>query len=184
MDSRANLFDKVGDYEAFERALDYASERVPTRILAYCLMPNHWHFVLWPQTDGELTDFLRRLTHTHAQRWHAHRHTAGTGHLYQGRCKSFPAQADDHLLTVIRYVERAKLVEKVERWHSGVMTTHCHAAANSSLIALACRLCGPLGPPRVVGRTRRSIIICHRLPNNSSEQVDHIAVISRPMAPA
>ena len=117
---RANLFDKVADYDAFERVLDYALERVPTRILAYCLMPNHWHFVLWPRKDGELTEFLRRVTHTHTQRWHAHRHTAGTGHLYQGRFKSFPVQADDHLLAVIRYVERnalrADLVNKAEHW--------------------------------------------------------------------
>ena len=50
-------------------------------------MPNHWHFVLWPARDGELMAFLRWLTHTHTQRWHAHYHTAGTGHLYQGRFK-------------------------------------------------------------------------------------------------
>ena len=83
-------------------------------------MPNHWHFVLWPREDGELTRFMRRLTHTHTQRWHAHRHTAGTGHLYQGRFKSFPVEQDDHLLTVIRYVERnalrADLVQHAEEW--------------------------------------------------------------------
>ena len=62
---------------AFERVVDYALERHPTRILAYCVMPNHWHFVLFPDKDGELTAFLRSLTQTHTQRWHAFRHTAG-----------------------------------------------------------------------------------------------------------
>ena len=79
-------------------------------------MPNHWHFVLWPREDGELTHFMRRLTHTHTQRWHAHRHTTRTGHLYQGRFKSFPVEQDDHLLTVIRYVERNAL--RAETWSS------------------------------------------------------------------
>jgi len=83
-------------------------------------MPNHWHLVLWPREDGELSEFLRWLTVTHTQRWHAHRHTAGTGPLYQGRFKSFPIQQDAHLLTVCRYVERnalrAGLVERAEAW--------------------------------------------------------------------
>ena len=117
---RLALFQKDGDYLAFERVLDKALALHPIRLLSYCLMPNHWHFVLWPERDGELTAFLRWLTHTHTQRWHAHYHTAGTGHLYQGRFKSFPVQEDDHLLTVLRYVERnplrAGLVRRAEAW--------------------------------------------------------------------
>jgi putative transposase len=100
-----------------------AFERVPIRVLDWCLMPNHWHFVLWPERDGQLTAFLRWLTLTHAQRWkHAHG-AVGHGHLYQGRFKSFPIQQDEHLLTVLRYVERnplrAKLVEKAQEWRWG-----------------------------------------------------------------
>ena len=83
-------------------------------------MPNHWHLVLWPREEGELTAFLRWLTHTHSMRWHAHYHTSGTGHLYQGRFKSFPVQTDEHFYTLVRYVERnalrAHLVERAEDW--------------------------------------------------------------------
>ena len=83
-------------------------------------MPNHWHMVFWPRADGELTAFVRWLTHTHTMRWHAHYHTAGTGHLYQGRFKSFPVQSDEHFLTVCRYVERnpvrAGLVAQPRSW--------------------------------------------------------------------
>ena len=114
------LFEKEADFEAFERCIEYAQEHDPTRVLAYCVMPNHWHFVLWPRKDGELTAFLRRLTHTHTQRWHAAHGSAGTGHLYQGRFKSFPVQRDEHLLKVIRYVERnplrAGLVKRARDW--------------------------------------------------------------------
>ena len=118
--ARLPLFEKDADFEAFERCIEYAQERQPTRILAYCVMPNHWHFVLWPRSDGELSAFLRRLAHTHTQRWHAHHGTAGTGHLYQGRFKSFPVKRDGRLLDVIRYVERnalrAGLVERAQDW--------------------------------------------------------------------
>ena len=81
----------------------------PTRILAWCLMRNHWHFVLWPREEGEVTAFLRWLAHTHAMRWHVAHGTVGRGHLYQGRFKSFPVQEDGHVLTVCRYVERNAL---------------------------------------------------------------------------
>jgi putative transposase len=117
---RATIFDKPGDYHAFEKVLRQARDWLPVPLLAYCLMPNHWHLVLWPQRDGDLSEHLRWLTVTHTQRWHAHHHTAGTGPLYQGRFKSFPVQQDEHFLTVCRYVERnplrAGLVRRAEDW--------------------------------------------------------------------
>ena len=120
---RQALFDDEGDYAAFARVLAEAQQRVPMRLLAYCLMPNHWHLVLWPFGDGDLSRFMAWLTLTHTQRWHAHRHTTGSGHLYQGRFKSFLVQTDAHLLTVCRYVERnvrrAHLVERAEHWRWG-----------------------------------------------------------------
>jgi putative transposase len=93
------------------------------RLLAYCLMSNHWHLVLWPQKDGDLSDFMHWLTLTHTQRWHAHYHNVGSGHLYQGRFKSFPVEADEHYLTVCRYVERnalrASMVRTAQGWKWG-----------------------------------------------------------------
>jgi len=117
---RLPLFNKPGDYEAFEKVLAEAHARVPMRTLAYCVLPNHWHLVLWPRRDEDLSRFMAWVTLTHTQRWHAHRRSAGTGHLYQGRFKSFPVQTDEHFLIVARYVERnalrAKLVDRAEAW--------------------------------------------------------------------
>lgn len=110
---RRTLFHKDQDYAAFERILERALSIVPVRLLAYCLMPNHWHLLLWPRRDGELAAFMQRLTTTHVRRWHRHRHTDGRGHLYQGTYKSFPVQEDAHFLTVARYVERGKDVLSV-----------------------------------------------------------------------
>jgi putative transposase len=90
------------------------------RLLAYCIMPNHWHLVVWPRHDGDLSRFMNWLTLTHTQRWHQHRHTVGEGHVYQGRFKSLPVETSEYLLTVCRYVERnpvrTGLVERVEQW--------------------------------------------------------------------
>ena len=126
--NRANadlvVFRKDEDYEAFLRVLHSALEHVPgMRLLAYCLMPNHWHMALWPRRDGELSDFCHWLTLTHTQRWHAHYRNVGRGHLYQGRYKSFPIAEDDHYFAVLRYMERnalrAGLAPKAELWPYG-----------------------------------------------------------------
>ena len=125
--NRANgkrrIFDHDRDYLAFERVLAETQERVPMRILAWCVMPNHWHLLLWPQEDGDLSKFMRLLTLTHTQRRHAHRASAGTGHIYQGRFKSFVVQDDAHFLAVSRYVEAnalsGKLVQRAEDWRWG-----------------------------------------------------------------
>ncbi len=122
--NRANgrqvMFDKPQDYQVWENVLMEAQIQVPVRILAYCVMPNHWHLVLWPRHDGDLSRFMAWLTLTHTQRWHAQHQSVGSGHLYQGRFKSFPVQTDEHFLTVCRYVERnalrAKLVKRAENW--------------------------------------------------------------------
>ncbi|NLX20182.1 MAG: transposase [Phycisphaerae bacterium] len=115
-----DLFEDGNDYAAFERVLAEAREREAMRLCAYALMPNHFHLVLWPRADGDLSRFMQWLTMTHTQRWHAHRHSIGRGHLYQGRFKSFPIQRDEHFLKVCRYVERnalrAKLVKQAEEW--------------------------------------------------------------------
>jgi len=136
--ARVPLFNKPADYAAFEQVLEEAQERVAMRILSYCVMPNHWHFVLWPREDGDLSEFMAWLTLTHTQRWHAHRHSAGTGHLYQGRFKSFPVQADDHFLTLCRYVERnalrANLVTSADEWRWSSLWRRLHGDAAAQQI--------------------------------------------------
>ncbi len=118
--ARMTIFENDDDYEAFERILQEAVVRTKTRLLAYCVMPNHWHLVVWPRKRGELSRFTGWLTLTHTQRWHAHRRSTGSGHVYQGRFKSFPVEGDDHFHTVCRYVERnalrANLVRRAEDW--------------------------------------------------------------------
>jgi putative transposase len=118
--ARLKLFRKAADYDALLRVLEEALQRYPTRLLAYCLMPTHWHLVLWPEQDGQLSCLLRWLTLTHSVRWHTHHHSTGSGHVYQNRFKSFPVEEDEHLDTVLRYVERnalrAGLVQRAQDW--------------------------------------------------------------------
>lgn len=134
---RAQIFGQAHDFSAFERVLEEARVRYAMRILAYCLMPNHWHLVLWPRRDGDLSAFTGWVTLTHTQRWHAHHGSTGSGHLYQGRFKSFPVAADAHFLTVCRYVERnalrADLVARAEQWRWSSLWSYARAPSGVSV---------------------------------------------------
>ena len=118
---RLPLFQKDADYLAFERLLSESlTHAAAPELLAWCLMPNHWHLVVRAGRRSNLSTWMQWVTVTHAHRWHAHTHTAGEGPLYQGRFKSFPVQEGGHFLTLCRYVEanalRAQLVKRAELW--------------------------------------------------------------------
>lgn len=120
---RMRLFDKPRDFEAFEETLAETLAKTPLRLCGFCLMPNHWHFVVWPEEDGQLAAFFQRLTVTHATRWTRAKRRVGYGHVYQGRFKSFPVETDDHFYRVLRYVERnamrAGLARRAVDWRWG-----------------------------------------------------------------
>lgn len=106
------------------------------RVLSYCVMPNHWHLVLWPERERAISQFMAWLTTTHALRWRWQHGTVGEGAVYQGRYKAIPVQCDRHFLTLCRYVERnpvrAGLVARTDSWpwssahprHSGAGRPH------------------------------------------------------------
>lgn len=100
------------------------------RLLAFCIMPNHWHLVLLPQTDTMMSEFVGWLTLTHTRQYRVRTRTIGYGHLYQGRYKSFPVENDKHLIDLIRYVEqnplRARLVKQSEDWQWGSLYHRVH----------------------------------------------------------
>ncbi len=126
---RLPLFECAGDYAAFERVLVDAVGRSDISLFAYCLMPNHWHLLLSPIRDGELSRFMHWLTMTHARRWQLARHADGQGAVYQGRFRAVPVTSDDHFLCVCRYVERnplrAMLVDRAEAWKWSSLWRRC-----------------------------------------------------------
>ena len=137
---RMRIFAKPGDFIAFVKLLREACRRVPgMRVLAYCLMPNHWHLVLWPREDGDLAKFVGWLSNTHVRRWRQHRRSVGEGHLYQGRYKSFPVQADPHLLAVLRYAEanpvRAEAVKRARDWRYGSLAARMAGGDEAAWLA-------------------------------------------------
>lgn len=116
--ARAVVFHEDDDYNDFVELMAASCQRLPMRVLAYSLMPDHFHLVLWPRRDGDLSRWMQWLMTSHVRRYHGH--YGSSGHIWQGRFKAFPIQKDDHLLTVLRYVEqnplRSKLVKRAQEW--------------------------------------------------------------------
>ena len=116
--SKQKVFHKNQDYNAFFRLMKEAKKRYPLNIYAYCMMPNHFHLILMPDQPHHLSKWMHWLMTIHARRYHYFYKTSG--HLWQNRFKSFIIQNDEHLITVLRYVEgnpvRAKLVLSSKDW--------------------------------------------------------------------
>jgi putative transposase len=98
------LFDSRCAYRAFVDLIGEAQAARPIRLLAYCVMPNHSHLVLWPETDEAVERFVGWLSLTHAKRFHRWHGTSGP--VYPKRYEAVSVQAGPNLYRVIRYVER------------------------------------------------------------------------------
>jgi len=118
--ARVPIFQTDTDYQLFEHTLFESLEQSGMPVLAFLIMPNHWHLVLYPTEDGSLSQFMSWLTNTHVKRWQTSHQTVGMGHLYQNSFKAFPVQTDSYCLNLIRYVEsnalRARMVDHAEKW--------------------------------------------------------------------
>jgi putative transposase len=135
--ARATVFHSAEDYSEFSALISAAQDRVRLELFSWCLMPNHLHLVVRPQADRDLTKWMHWLLTTHAQR-HRTRH-ATTGHVWQGRYKVFPIQADGHFVRVLRYVERnpvrANLVSSSRDWRWSSLSRRLAFSRSDALLA-------------------------------------------------
>jgi putative transposase len=117
---RAPILVRRSDYRAFRQVLREGLERHPVRLIAYCLLSNHWHLIVEPEGTPVLMRFMQWVTATHAIRWHRHHRTVGQGPVYQGRYHSTALRELGELVRACRYVERnalqAGLVRRAEDW--------------------------------------------------------------------
>jgi putative transposase len=132
---RAEVFQDADDYAHFAALMRQACARQPMRVVGFCLMPNHFHFVLWPTGDDDLAAWMHGLLTTFVN--HHNRRYQLSGLVWQGWFKAFPIAQDEHLLTVLRYVERnalrAGLVERAECWPWSSLRDRLHPPLHAVL---------------------------------------------------
>jgi putative transposase len=115
---KMQVFDDTEDYEYFLELLEIGTKREKVEIHAYCLMPNHFHLLLVPQEEKSLSRLMQWIMTSHVRYYHRKNKTSG--HIWQGRYKSFMVEKESYYLALIRYIEanahRAKLTKKAEDW--------------------------------------------------------------------
>lgn len=114
---RQDVFFGDEDYAAYVELLQRSSRKFDVAIWAWCLMPNHVHLILVPETADGLRAALAGTHRRYTLRINERENWQG--YLWQGRFASFPMD-EKHLLMAARYVElnpvRAGLVDAPEKW--------------------------------------------------------------------
>ena len=136
--ARTLIFETVGDYQAVLGSLEETLKNIPLDIFSFCIMSNHWHFAVKPKVDGDMGRFFGKFTQKLTQRWHKYHQTVGSGHLFQGRFKSFLVQTDPYFIRLMKYIEanplRAGLVSKAEEWRWGSLFLRLNNQEQASII--------------------------------------------------
>jgi putative transposase len=139
----ARMFASGKDFDSFLDMVRETSRRIAMRICAFCLMPTHWHFVMWPSEDGAVSAYVHYLSTLHAVNYRRLHGRIGRGHVYQGRFRSFPVEGSHYYYNLVKYVEsnarRSGLVERAEGWRWSSL----HDRANGSSLVTP----GPLVLP-------------------------------------
>ena len=120
---RESIFFDDADRLALLDVIGRAMERFDAAMLAYCLMGNHYHFVLRTRR-ANLSQVMRHINGVYTQAFN--RRHGKVGHVFQGRFKAILVDSDNYLVSVCRYVElnpaRAGLVDDPSSWRwSGKM---------------------------------------------------------------
>ena len=117
---RRQIFHEPADYAAFLALIISACRQHALEVLAYCLMPNHWHLVLRPLQETALSAYMQWLTARHVSLYRRLKGTVGYGHFYQARFRSSLIENEAYFWNAFVYVEanaqRANLVPRAEDW--------------------------------------------------------------------
>ena len=131
---RGQVFFSDADYRTYLAWLHFDIKRYDAEVLAYCLMPNHVHFVVVPNDSRSIEYVLRHLHMRYAQR--ANRQNGWTGHFWQARYFSSPLD-EPHFWAALRYVElnpvRAGLCARAEDYAWSSAHAHCNARSDPVL---------------------------------------------------
>ena len=120
--NRGACFFSDDDYSLYLRLLGHFARQHACAVHAYCLMTNHVHLVLTPDTGDSCAQLMKSLAQRYTQ--HVNRERDRTGSLWEGRFRSCPVNTDRYALACYRYVEmnpvHAGMVEHARdyRWSS------------------------------------------------------------------
>lgn len=112
------IFVNSGNYAYLLHKVKQLQGELPITILAYCLMPTHYHFVLCQDGDIPISKFIQRLFQTYTQAFNKQQKRKGP--LFEGRFRHVHIDPDEYVVHLCRYVHlnpvTAGLVSSPEEW--------------------------------------------------------------------
>jgi len=112
------LFFNAANYEHCLRLVKRYQQRYGATVVAYCLMPNHYHFLLRQETDEPLSKFVGVLFNAYVQA--VNRQEGRSGTLFEGRFRHAWIDREQYLTHLCRYIHlnpvKARLVTRPEQW--------------------------------------------------------------------
>lgn len=90
-----------------------SQEKMPpdVRVLAYCLMPNHFHVLVEQESEGGVTKMMSNVSNGYARYFNTKYDRVGP--LFQGPFKAVRVETDEHLLHVQRYIHLNPVVSAI-----------------------------------------------------------------------
>lgn len=155
-DRREDIFVDDEDRQALLAVVTQALSRFDAVALAYCLMDNHYHFVLQTR-QANLSLLMRHINGVYTQAYNR-RHDK-VGHLFQGRFKAILVDREAYLLEVVRYVDlnpvRARMVRDPASWAWSSYRAHVGRAPVPAWLDTPALHGFLLGRPEKTGLDRR-----------------------------
>ena len=112
------LFFTPDNYEYCLHLIQRSHQRHGATVIAYCLMPNHYHFLLRQESDEPLSKFIGVLFNAYVQA--VNRQQGRKGTLFEGRFRHAWVDQEEHLIHLCRYIHlnpvQARLVTRPEDW--------------------------------------------------------------------
>jgi putative transposase len=115
---KRNIFSDDENYRFLLRKIKTQLQKFPLTLIAYCLMPNHYHLLLRLEEDSALSPFIQAVFNGYVQAYNQQEKRSGT--LFEGRAKIKLIYQNDYFLHIPRYIHlnpvKAGLVTKPEDW--------------------------------------------------------------------
>lgn len=113
-----NIFRNDADYKFLLKYVKREAKRCGITVIAYCLMYNHYHFILRQDGDIEISEFMQAVFNIYTKAFNSKYKLSGT--LFEGPYKAIYVDKDPYLLHLCRYIHRnpleAGIVVKPEQW--------------------------------------------------------------------
>ena len=131
---RQDIFVDDFDRKKYLALIEQESKRYGLKILVYCLMPNHVHFIAIPEKYDSMANVFKYAHMKYSQYYN--KKSAARGHLFQGRFFS-SVMDEDYLVACASYIERnpvrANLVDMPYDWEWSSVKVHCGISNNDKL---------------------------------------------------